>query len=127
MAVGDAGEGHTANDLLRTKLGHARVQQVQYGSSDKAIKWNGIDKYMADKTTVVDNFFIMLKTKGAIFPSMEEMKVPIDDMMNEYEDITKSGKRVWTHSPQKPDDCLHAALFGWIALKMVQSDLKFYQ
>jgi hypothetical protein len=126
LVVGDAGEGHTANDLLRSKIGYSRVHQVQYCSATNAIKWNGQDRYMADKTTMVDNFFLMLKHQQAEFGPIREMKTAIDDMLNEYEDITPSGKRVWRHSPQKPDDCLHAGIFGWIALKMIQNDVKFY-
>jgi hypothetical protein len=54
------------------------------------------------------------------------MKTAIDDMMNEYEDITATGRKVWTHAMSLPDDCLHAAIFGWLAFKIVTSDLQFY-
>jgi hypothetical protein len=127
MVVGDAGEGHTANDLLRKKLGYSRVQQLQYGASPHAIKWNGVDRYLTDKTTLIDNYFLMLKRQGAIFATVREMEMANTEILNEYEDITPAGKRVWRHSPQKPDDCLHAGLYGWVAMKMVQNDLKFYQ
>jgi len=127
MAVGDAGEGHTANDLLRKELDYPRVQQVQYAASTHAIKWNGNDRYIADKTTLIDNYFLMLKRGEAIFASEKEMEQAITELLNEYEDITPAGRRIWRHSPQKPDDCLHAGLFAWVAMKMVQNDLKFYQ
>jgi len=127
MVVGDAGEGHTANNQLRTVLGHHRVHQVQYGSQVEALKWNKKDRFTADRTTLIDNYFMFLKNKGVEFLNAEESKIAIDDMLNEYEEITTTGKKVWRHSPQKPDDCLHAGLFGWIAFKITQNDLKFYQ
>ena len=127
LVVGDAGEGHTANDLLRRKLGMHRVQQVQYGSATKAIAWNEYDRYMADRTTVIDNYVLDLKQKRVEFGPLSEMKEAISDILNVYEDITQMGKKVWRHAPTKPDDCLHAGLFGWLAMKMVRNDMKFYQ
>jgi hypothetical protein len=127
LVVGDAGEGHMANNLLRERLSYHRVHQVQYGSQKKALQWNGQDRFMADRTTVIDNYFMFLKNKGVEFCTLEEMYEAITDMLNEYEEVTTLGKKVWRHSPQKPDDCLHAGLFGWIAFKITQNDLRFYQ
>jgi hypothetical protein len=127
IVVGDAGEGHTANNLLRAKLGYHRVHQLQYGSQKEALKWNTVDRFMADRTTLIDNYFLLLKNKGVELLNVDESKIAIEDILNEYEEITTAGKKVWRHSPQKPDDCLHAGLLGWIAFKITQNDLKFYQ
>jgi hypothetical protein len=127
FVVGDAGEGSLANDLLRKGLGPARISQVQYGMQDKAMKFNGIDRYHADRTTLIDNFFMLLKKKQVELGPVSEMKVAIDDILNEYEEVTTAGRKVWRHSPSKPDDCLHAGLFAWIAWKIVNGDLKFWQ
>lgn len=127
MAVGDAGEGAVANGLLRRYLDPHRVQQVQYGSHARALKWNGEDRYIGDRTTLIDNYFMELKRGGVEFGPEEQMKMAIEDILNEYEEVTQHGKKVWRHSPQKPDDCLHAGLFGWIAFKISIGDLKFYQ
>ncbi len=127
MVVGDAGEGHLANNELRMRLGQHRVHQVQYGSQKTALVWNGEDRYMGDRTTLIDNFFMMLKRGGVAWASLEEMGPAISDMLNEFEEVTKSGKKIWNHSPQKADDSLHAALFGWIASKIVSNDMRFYQ
>ena len=127
FVIGDAGEGALANDLLRTRLGLQRVHQIQYGAYTKALVWNGHDRYLADRTTLIDNFFMELKQKRMEFGPYDQMKPAIEDMLNEYEEVTQAGKKVWRHSPQKPDDCLHAGLFGWVAFKMSKGDLKFYQ
>jgi hypothetical protein len=70
---------------------------------------------------------MLLKKREIEFGPLEQMHVAIDDILNEYEEVTQSGKKVWRHSPQKPDDCLHAGLFGWVAFKIIQNDLRFYQ
>lgn len=127
LAVGDAGEGHMANNLLREKLDYHRVHQVQYGSQKRALTWNGQDRYMADRTTLIDNYFMLLKNRAVEFGPLQEMRQAIADILNEYEEVTTQGKKVWKHSQQKPDDCLHAGLFGWVAFKILQGDTKFYQ
>lgn len=127
LVVGDAGEGHTANHLLRSELGYNRVIQVQYGSQKKALEWNKEDRFLADRTTLIDNYFMCLKNKGVEFGPLEYMIPARDEILNEYEEITQAGKRVWRHSPQRPDDCLHAGLYGWVAFKITQNDLRFYQ
>ena len=128
MTIGDAGEGHLANNLLMIQLGgHHRLQQLQYGSQKKAITWNGVDRYTVDRTMLIDNYFMLLKRGGAEFAHQDQMYTAFEDILNEYEEVTVSGKKVWRHSPQKPDDCLHAGLFGWVAYKITQGDLSFYQ
>ena len=127
MVVGDAGEGALPNSMLREALGTHRVMAVQYGAFAKALSWNGSDRYHIDRTTMIDNYMMYLKRESVVYPPYEQMTAPIQDILNVYEEVTTSGKKVWRHSPQLPDDCLHAQLFGWLALKIVTTDLKFYQ
>lgn len=127
MVVGDAGEGHVANETLRAKIGYHRVTQMQYGGTDKTIYFNGIDRYVANRTTLIDNYFLLLKRKGVEFGKENAMRTAIDDILNVFEEVTSSGKKVWQHSAERPDDCLHAGLYAWIAHKIQGNDLKFYQ
>jgi hypothetical protein len=127
LAVGDAGEGHLANNLLKNELGEHRVYQVQYGAQKKALVWNGVDKYLGDRTVLLDNYFMALKNQHIVFANPEQMHVAIEDILSEYEEITIAGRKVWRHSPQKPDDCLHAGLFGWLAYKIISNSLDFTQ
>jgi hypothetical protein len=127
MVVGDAGEGHVANETLRSKIGYHHITQIQYGGTDKTIYFNGIDRYIANRTTLIDNYFLLLKRKGVEFGKEGPMRTAIDDILNVFEEVTSSGKKVWQHSAERPDDCLHAGLYGWIAYKIQANDLKFYQ
>jgi hypothetical protein len=127
MVLGDAGEGHTANSLLRSKLGPHRTLQIQYGSQTKAINWNDLDRYMADRTTLIDSFFVELKREKMLFADLSLMGKAIDDMLAVFEEVTKAGRKIWNRHPTKPDDCLHAAIFGWVAHKILTGNLTFTQ
>lgn len=126
VVVGDAGEGALPNSMLRDGLGPHRCTMVQYGSQQVPCKWNGLDRYNADRTTLIDNFLMVLKKQGVEYPPYEEMVDPIKDILNIYEEVTTMGKKVWRHSPTLPDDSLHAQLFGWFAFKLHTTDLRFY-
>ena len=127
LVVADAGEGHHANGELRKLLGAHRLMPLQYGSQAKALVYNGVDRYTGNRTTLIDNYLMLLKQGRAEFAAVEDMRVAITDILSEYEEVTITGNKVWRHSPQRPDDCLHAGLYGWLAWKITTSDLLFYQ
>lgn len=127
MVVGDAGEGALANSLLRKSLsGSIPVFQAQYGSSSAPLRWNGVDRYMVDKTTLIDNYMMKIKKGGVKYFVRSEMELAFKDMLALYEEVTVSGKKIWTHSPASPDDAFHAQVFAWIASKVVTQNLDFY-
>ncbi len=71
-----------------------------------------------------------LKNKAIIYPNARQMAVPIQDVLNEYEEMTTgiggASRKVWQHSPTAPDDALHAQVFAWLAMKVIQGDLQMY-
>lgn len=124
--VGDRGEGHLGNDQLRHKMGKHRVTEVQYGAQASAISWNDLGSfYTVDRTIVMDNYFMVLKRGAVVYPNLSYMTVPIQDILNLYEEVTKVGRKVWRHAPTQPDDSYHAQLFAWLAAKMILMDLSF--
>lgn len=131
LVLGDAGEGALANSNLRERLGSHRAMQVQYrGSvsgtgSSRPFYWNKVDRFMAERTTMIDHYFMYVKRRGVIFPNIRSMQIPIKDMLNEYEEVTQQGRKVWRHAPAQPDDCLHAQIFGWMAAKFATMDPLF--
>lgn len=131
IIMGDAGEGALANANLRERLGSHRAMQVQYrgvanaNSNSRPFYWNKVDRFLAERTTMIDNFMMVMKRKGVIFPNIRYMTMPIRDVLNEYEEVTLQGRKVWRHAPAQPDDCLHAMIFGWIASKIKMMDPLF--
>lgn len=126
MVAGDRGEGHLANDLLAQRLGRHRVIQISYGAQAQPLTYNEKGGfYTADRTTLMDNYFMVLKRHGVEFPRLPHMTEPIKDTLNIFEEVTQMGKKVWRHAPTQPDDAFHAQLFGWVAAKIVMMDLDF--
>lgn len=132
MVVGDAGGGAHANASLKEMLGPHRVMQVQYGSFKANLcKWNKKDRLLLDRTAAVDSVMMQLKHQAIIFPNLQLMTVPIQDILNEHEetiqqDSKSGGTRVWRHAPTAPDDCLHAMVYAWLALKLATNQLRLY-
>lgn len=127
MICGDAGEGALANSMLRDRLGHHRVIQARYMALSKPVQWNPDTlTYHVDRTTLIDNFAMFLRHGKAVYPKLSQMGPAIEDILNVYEETTKAGRKIWNHAPSRPDDCLHAELFGWLAHKVVTSNLQFY-
>jgi hypothetical protein len=131
IVVGDAGEGAVANSHLMRVLGAHRVFQMQYGAFFKLMKWNKKDRYLIDRTAAIDSFMLVLKHQGCIYPNSAQMLIPFQDMLNEYEESTMMGvggvsRKVWRHAPSAPDDCLHAQVFAWLAMKIARQDLELY-
>ena len=127
LVIGDAGEGALANSLLARKLVGKPLYQLQYGSQNQPLKWNGIDRYLADRTTLIDCFFLDIKQGRVQFLPAPECESAFEDFLTLFEETTPSGKKVWRHSPSSPDDCLHAAVFSWVACKILSHDLTFYK
>ena len=129
LIVCDAGEGHMANAQLRQLYGDNRVWAVQYGASEgdaPPFRWNGRDRYLVDRTTMIDNFLMEVKHGQMSYPTQKLSMPAFDDVMNVYEEVTAMGKRVWRHEPSCPDDALHAQVFAWIAGRIKTNNLTFY-
>jgi len=131
IVVGDAGEGAVANSHLVRVLGKHRMFQAQYGSFGKLLRWNKKDRYLIDRTAAIDSYMLQLKNKGMVYPNARQMAVPIQDVLNEYEESTQTAaggvtRKIWRHAARSPDDCLHAQVFGWLAMKICRQDLELY-
>ena len=132
LAIGDAGAGALANSNVRERLGPQRMLQLQYkGSSSgnstasRPIFWNKIDRFIADRTFLIDNFLLYVKRGGVVFPNVKQMQPAIKDMLAVYEEETQQGKKVWRHGITEPDDALHAMIFGFAAAKFLTADPVF--
>ncbi len=123
----DAGEGALNNAYLAEALGANRVQPFRYGAYDLPARLSkDMRTVYLDKTQAVDDFFMHFKKGQFILPPFETFTEESEHLLAEYEVTTKSGRKIWTHSPSIPDDFLHAMIFGYNAYKMAMGSLKFY-
>lgn len=130
LVVGDRGGGAHANAMVDANVGENRTVQVQWGSYKQPFTWSANNNgYFADKTTVIDSFFLTIKKGRELeFGTETEMREAFNHILAEYEEVTLNGegKRVWRRSAGKPDDALHAALFGWLGYRIFTDNLQFY-
>jgi len=130
IIMGDAGGGALANANLRERLGQHRAHQCQYrggvtggsGTNARPIFWNKIDRWMVDRTTMIDHYMMFLKREGVIFPSIKQMTTPIKDILALYEEVSNTGRKVWRHAASNPDDACHAQIYAWLASKLLAAD-----
>jgi hypothetical protein len=130
LVVGDRGGGAHANAMVNASIGENRVFQVQWGAYKTPISWTASNNcYYIDKTTAFDSFFLCTKKGLELeFGKLEDMQIGFNHFLSEYEEVTQNGdgRRVWRRSASKPDDALHAAIFGWIGFKVWADKLSFY-
>ncbi len=128
LVAGDAGVGAVSNAMLVDALGLDKVVQIQYGAVSKHLKWNNKDRYMADRTAAIDSMMMDYKQGRVVFAKKKQMKAAIDDILAEYEEVTKrgQGRRIWNCFPTTPDDALHAQVFGRLAMQIATGQVEFY-
>jgi hypothetical protein len=126
----DAGGGKVENsELLKTCFANrVKFYPIQWGSFDKVFQWNKVDKYLADKTTIFDSFFFTILDKNLIRLPNKNNKQLIAEFLAEHAETSSSasGKKIWKRTPNKTDDLLHAAIFGWVGFKMTKGDFTLY-
>jgi hypothetical protein len=129
LLIGDSGEGMLSNAELRLSLGDHIAFGNRYGGMDGKIRWNNNQNapgYHSDKTMLVDQFMQGVLAKRFEFPHWEQFKNFSDDIMAEYEETTQQGRRIWKHAATRPDDFLHAMVFGWLAAKVITGEVAMY-
>ena len=123
----DAGEGALNNSYIADSLGAHRVQPFRYGAYDLPIRMSkDMRTVYLDKTSAIDDIFKKIKEGQFIFPPYETFKQETSDILAEFEMVTNSGRKVYTHSPNDPDDWLHALTFAYNAYKIAVGAVKFY-
>ncbi len=135
----DAGMGMIQNADMMQSLGYNRFRQIQYVASNDGFTYE-MDKNMIrlGKTQAIDTIMSMLigkffpkplnggKKLEFIFPDYDDSRFFVDDVLAEFEQETKQGKKMWTHSSMKPDDTLHAIVFGMYAYMHHRNKVSFY-
>ena len=132
LVLGDAGGGALANNHLMVALGRA-ANQVQYAqvasstSGKPSFYWNKQDRFIAERTTMIDHFLIYVKNGGVRFATPAQMAEVFRHMLSVYEDVSPKGQKIWRRTAGTPDDGLHAQVFGWMAANLVMGNPLFTQ
>jgi hypothetical protein len=127
LVMCDAGGGAVANSLLGESLPANVMFQVQLGALAKPLRWNQQDRYIADKTTLIDTFMLAVKRGEWVFPAERYCKVMFDDVLSEFEEVSEnSNRKLWRRSPLLPDDSLFSLGFVMYALKTLDGCFDVY-
>jgi len=140
MVGADAGMGMIQNKDIMDALGTNRFKSIQYvgtaGNPFKFLPENNtinLHKTKAIDTIMgifVDKFMPRVLTKGRtlnfIFPDFDDCRNFLEDILAEHEEETRSGNKIWTHDPMKPDDTLHAIVFAMYAYMHYKQAVSFY-
>lgn len=134
----DAGMGMIQNADMMEALGYNRFRQIQYVASNDGFSYE-IERNMIrlGKTQAIDTIMSMLvgkfspKLNGGrrlnfIMPEYDDVRFFVSDILAEFEQETNQGKKIWTHSSMKPDDTLHAIVFGMYAYMHHRNMVSFY-
>jgi len=130
MIASDRGVGVLQVQLLQQALGANRVIAIQYVSAKNKLRWDNKGQFLAaDRTQAIDNVLmkIRLGRKRLETPNWTMMEQFWQHALAVFEEETMSGKRVFRHHPDEPDDWLHALVFGNIGYQFMSGDYTFLE
>lgn len=123
----DAGEGNMPTDFLRHRIDPTRVVKYRYGNPNYYIRWDkGGNFFMLNRTRALDAVMADLARGHFEFPTDPDQSVmatAFSDILNEYEEVTTEGNKVWRHAPTRPDDFLHALSFARLSVQLGVGEL----
>ena len=112
--ISDA-ENKLANSMLASRIGPQRLFPLQWGMNPKLAHWNGVDRYLGNRTGIIDLFVKwLIDDPGPVLPS----DTPLAEFTCMREEETSSGRRVWRKVPSTPNDSLVAAIYGWLCWQL---------
>lgn len=121
----DAGEGNMPTDMIRKKFNPSKVVKFRYCSSDYYIRWKQEGNYFStNRTRAIDSLMMSLNRGEWEFPAEDKnIEVIFEDILNEFEEVTTQGNKVWRHATTRPDDGLHALNFARLAMQLAVGEL----
>jgi len=135
----DAGMGMVQNADMMAALGANRFRQILYSGAKKPFDYDiNANRIILNRTAAIDTIMMMFAKKfrpqaitgGKImeflFPTFNESRPFFEDILAEFTQETSTGYKIWTHANTKPDDTLHAIVFGMYAYMHFRGFPTFY-
>lgn len=127
----DRGMGHTNNQILRKEWARGelgRVVEINYLDCRELLYWNQKNKIYILNRTMSINLLIVEMKKGMFKfrKDQQETTNVFDNILAVHEEISTTARgerKVFRHSPDKPDDFLHSINFATIALKRATAQI----
>jgi len=130
QAIGsDRGVGVLQCQLLQQKLGRDRVFPINYVAAKHYLRYDMQGQYYAaDRTMAMDTVFVKMKLGRDRFeaPRWEITEKPFwSDCLSIFEEETNSGRRVFRHDEDIPDDSFHSVVFANLAHMIISGDFVY--
>lgn len=130
QAIGsDRGVGVLQCQLLQQKLGHDKVFPINYVAAKHYLRYDVQGQYFAaDRTMAMDTVFVKMKLGRDRFeaPRWEITERPFwMDCLSIFEEETNSGRRVFRHDEDIPDDSFHSVVFANLAHMIISGDYTY--
>lgn len=120
--AGDNGMGHTANSIIRNRLGPDKLFGFQFVANQKEkAKWHSVvgssqeevnSYYTVNKVTAYDQFFYEIKNKLWKFPNWEQWRNYAREILNVEQSFNEDkNKYIYTHLTDNPDDVPSALIY----------------
>jgi len=142
----DAGMGMMQNGEITQALGISRFRAIQYIAGNTPFTFDFENNTIKlNKTQAIDTVMMLFLKKfkpknfggsarnysghgvlEIVFPEYDDMRLFIQDILAEFEQETAKHTKIWTHSNMKPDDTLHAIVFGFYAYMHHRNTVSFY-
>ena len=124
LTIGDHGGGHYAMSQLAPLVRQCRVVPAMYNDNPKPYKWNDQDnRYDVNRTSMIDGLLLGMQKKNVRAIRWEDFRQFKEDFLAVREEVVNESsgrpRRAWRRYPTKPDDFLHAMVFGWLACRSI--------
>jgi hypothetical protein len=130
QAIGsDRGVGVLQCELLAKELGPDKVFPINYVNAKIQIRYDAQGRfYSADRTTNMHTIFMKMKIGRPKFecPAYDVTSNPFwNDCLSIYEEESLSGKLLFRHDEDVPDDSFHSVVFGYIAFEILTGNFVY--
>lgn len=130
QAIGsDRGVGVLQCQLLAQAIGMDRVFPINYVNAKIQLRYDKQGNYFAaDRTMNMNSIITKMKIGRTMFecPAYETTSNPFwNDCLAIFEEETLSGKLVYRHDEDIPDDSFHSVVFGYIAFMVLTNNFVY--
>lgn len=130
VVSGDRGVGVLQCQLLQKSLGYSKVIMVQYVAGKRRLRWDTAGGFMAaDRTMAMDIIMQKMRRGRSKFetPCWNLTQHMWEHALAIYEEEMLSGRRVYRHEEDAPDDWFHSIAFGYVGLEYLSGKYTYIE
>lgn len=122
---GDRGVGVLQGQLLQRSLGYKNAIMVNYVAAKRRLRWDLAGGYMAADRTLSMDIIMQRMRRGALkfeTPCWDLTHHMWEHALSIFEEEMQTGRRVYRHEEDEPDDWFHSICFGYVGLEYLTNN-----